>query len=163
MKEGYYGCLNLTDRVLIDARLTATGWRVSGKLFVTRYTQPQAQPYENKTEMIAYVESELSKLLNTTVTEVAFEKSKGVYDIFILPHSCCMAILGMEQCQTVEENNFEEEKSSWAATVLFIKKHETVAFDIIANEKEYQNLMDTVEWGSHLTNGKDKYKWIIPK
>lgn len=156
MKEGYFGMINLTSRVQIDARLTAMGWRVLGKLFVTRFTRPQEQPYENKTEMVAFVEQELSKLLNTAVTGVEFEKSKGYYDIFLLPHSCCMSILGME---TKEETDQVEEEKGCGATVLFVRKHETVAFDIIANQDEYQTLMDAVQWGPHHTCSKDKYKW----
>ncbi len=156
--RGYSGAIDITSRVHIKTRLTATGWRASGKLHVMPWGEKNA-PAEDREQ---FVNSELKKLLGTTITSVIYSsKDSDEYDIFLLNHQCCMAILSLPERPHDSVSAIHPcPNNSDCMTVLFVRENDTVAIDIIANTAEYEELLDAVEHGeTHLTTARDDYIW----
>jgi hypothetical protein len=159
----YSGCLNLNERILIETRLTASGWRCFGKLFVTVYN------HENKAsaqERESFVAQELTRLGVADAATVTFIHDEHGYDVFSLSNLCCLSILSMHSAignvsSKKEPLPFESPSKTTIESmqVLFVAKAKTVAYDVIVSTNELQELMDTVEHGKHQTLARDDYIW----
>ena len=161
--KSYSGCLNVGKRVQIETLLTSTGWRCFGRLFVTVYDGKETT---SAGERESYVCNELEKILHNTFKVTFLEdESNEDYDIFSLPHSCCMAILSLPDYQCGDTQGTKtKDRICLVTQVHFVMPGKIVVYDLIVTQKELHDLMDTVEYGkTHLTTARDVYKWNYKK